>query len=88
MFDINKSKNYLFKAEVEKEEDGRWSAVIPSLPGCNAWGYSKSEALLAVQNNAQAYIETLIEDNQPVPLEEEIIQIPIKSPVYARAVAV
>ena len=31
-------KTYAFEVDIEQEEDGRWSAVIPASPGCNAWG--------------------------------------------------
>jgi len=35
-----KLKSYIFRAEIEQEEDGRWSAEIPLLPGCATWGYT------------------------------------------------
>ena len=28
-------KTYVFEVDIEQEEGGRWSAVIPALPGCN-----------------------------------------------------
>ena len=63
-------KTYVFKVELEEEEeDGRWSAIIPSLPGCNAWGYTKQEALDAIQDNAQAYLEVALEHGDPLPQE-------------------
>lgn len=79
-------KTYVFKIEIEQEEDGRWSAVVPVLPGCNAWGYTKEEVLTAIQENTKAYIETLIEDGLPVPGEKEhTIQI-INEPAIAVAI--
>lgn len=75
-------RTYVFKIELE-EETGVWTAVVPSLPGCNAWAYTKDEALAAVQENTKAYIETLIEDGQPVPIEEAEITIPIENPAVA-----
>ena len=62
-------KTYIFRVEIEQEEDGRWSADIPTLPGCAAWGYSKEEALEAVQDTAKAYLEVLFEDGRPLPAE-------------------
>ena len=38
-------KTYIFEVELEQGEDNRWSAVIPALPGCASWGYTKEEAL-------------------------------------------
>ena len=64
-------KSYVFKVELDQEEDGRWSAVVPALLGCNAWGYSAEEALEAVREAAQAYVELLIEDGEAVPMEND-----------------
>jgi predicted RNase H-like HicB family nuclease len=33
------------KIEIEKEEDGRWIAEIPELPGVMAYGNSRNEAI-------------------------------------------
>ena len=60
---------YVFKVELTKEDDGRWSAVVPALRGCNAWANTEDEVLCAIQENAKAFLEVLIEDGQPVPIE-------------------
>jgi predicted RNase H-like HicB family nuclease len=46
-----------FSVEIEEEEDGRWLAVIPQLPGCATWGYTKEEAIKSLQEAAKAYLE-------------------------------
>ena len=70
-------KTYIFRVDVEQEEDGRWSADIQILPGCAAWGYSKEEALEAIQEGAQAFLEVMIEHNDPLPKDgEEVTIIP------------
>lgn len=28
------AKTYVFDIEVEQDEDGRWAAICPALPGC------------------------------------------------------
>ena len=38
-----------FKVELEREEDGRWIAEVPELPGVLAYGASPSEAQAKVQ---------------------------------------
>ena len=60
-------KTYIFRVEIELEEDGRWSAEIPTLPGCATWGNSKSEALLTIQEAGQLYIESLIAHGESIP---------------------
>ncbi|MEK7807115.1 MAG: type II toxin-antitoxin system HicB family antitoxin, partial [Chloroflexota bacterium] len=62
-------KTYIFMVEVEQDEDGRWGAEIPALPGCATWGYTKAEALEALQDGAQAYLEVMMEHNDPLPQE-------------------
>ncbi len=76
-------KTYIFKVEVGQEEDGRWSAEIPTLPGCAAWGYTKEEALEALQEGAQAYLEVLFEDGRPLPKEAEETTHVVEAPVVA-----
>jgi len=60
-------KTYIFQIAVEKDEDGRWSAWIDALPGCAVWGHSKQEALEALHDAAQAYIEVMLEQGQTIP---------------------
>ena len=64
-------KSYIYRVELEyDEEDGLWSAVVPALAGCAADAATKEEALEAIHEAAQAYIEVLIEDGRQVPLTE------------------
>ena len=65
-------KTYIFHAEVEEEEDGRWSAWVEALPGCAVWGYTKEEALAALHEAAQAYLEILKEQGREIPLREGV----------------
>jgi hypothetical protein len=48
-------KPYVCPIELEEEDDSRWSAWIAILPGCSCLGPTKDEALLAINNAAQAY---------------------------------
>ena len=57
---------YVLTAEIEQDEDGRWSAWIDALPGCAAWGHTREEALLALQDAADAYIEDMEETDEQV----------------------
>ncbi|MBI3091791.1 MAG: type II toxin-antitoxin system HicB family antitoxin [Candidatus Tectomicrobia bacterium] len=65
-------KSYVFHADLAQEEDGRWSAWVEALPGCATWGYSKEEALEALREGVQAYIEVLLESGQPIPVAEGV----------------
>ena len=71
-------QTYKFKAAVEKEEDGRWSSWIDALPGCVAWGYTQEEALSALKDAAEAYIEDMMEAGEDLPKKGvEIVEDPV-----------
>ena len=59
-------KTYIFRVEIEQEEDGRWSAEVPTLLGCATWGHTKEEALRSIQEATQRYIESLLAHGEPV----------------------
>lgn len=40
--------SHKFEIELEREDDGRWIAEVPSLPGVMAYGASKDEAVRTV----------------------------------------
>lgn len=68
-------KSYIFNVTLEQESDGRWSAIIPSLPGCASWGYTKEEALDNIRDAGQIYIEDLIEANESLPEPSKDLEI-------------
>ena len=49
-------RSYVFRAELVEEEDGRWSAGVPALPGCATWGETKEEALSNLRDAVEAYL--------------------------------
>ena len=69
-------KTYVFRVEVE-EEDGRWVAEVPSLPGCATEGDSKEEALEALREAAQAYLDVMSEHGDPLPenVQQEVMVV-------------
>jgi predicted RNase H-like HicB family nuclease len=50
-----------YEIEFEREDDGRWIAEIPSLPGVMAYGVSKAEAESKVEAMALRVIADSIE---------------------------
>lgn len=71
-------KTYIFRVEIEQEEDGRWSAEVPTLPGCATWGYTQEETLRSIREAAQLYIESLLAHGEMVPTDApvEVIEEP------------
>jgi predicted RNase H-like HicB family nuclease len=53
--------------EYYREEDGRWLADIPALPGVTAYGRTKKQATAAVQALALRLIADRLEHGEAVP---------------------
>ena len=49
------------------EEDGGWIADVPDLEGCSAWGANAQEALAAVEQAQQLWLEAARERGLPIP---------------------
>jgi predicted RNase H-like HicB family nuclease len=60
-------KSYVFLAELLQEEDGRWSAGVPSLPGCATWGHTRVEALRNLRDAVEAYVRDVHEAGGEIP---------------------
>lgn len=56
------STDPVLSVEFDREEDGRWIAEVPELPGVMVYGASKEEALLRVQALAYRVIADRIEE--------------------------
>ncbi|PYQ03594.1 MAG: HicB family protein [Acidobacteria bacterium] len=61
-----------FRVEIEREQDGRWLAEVPELPGVLAYGSSESEAQAKVQALALRVVADRLEHGEAGP---ELIDI-------------
>ena len=52
---------------VYRGEDQMWVAECPSLPGCISQGATRDEALANIKEAIELYIDSLRQDNLPVP---------------------
>jgi len=53
--------------EVEQEDDGRWIAEVPDLPGVLAYGQSRQEAIERVQVLSLRVLADRLNHGEPVP---------------------
>jgi len=58
---------FKLKVEFDREEDGRWIADIPALPGVMVYGRTRKEALAAVEALALRVIADRLEHGETVP---------------------
>ncbi|MCI0459895.1 MAG: type II toxin-antitoxin system HicB family antitoxin [Gemmataceae bacterium] len=56
-----------FAIEIEQEEDGRWLAEVPTLPGVMAYGQSRQEAIDRVQALSLRVLADRLEHGDPIP---------------------
>jgi predicted RNase H-like HicB family nuclease len=56
-----------YAVEIEREEDGRWIAEVPALPGVLAYGRSEEEAKAKVQALALRVVADRLEHGEEGP---------------------
>ena len=55
--------------EFDREEDGRWIAEVPELPGVMVYASSRNEAMASAQVLALRVLADLIEHGEALPSE-------------------
>lgn len=53
--------------EIEREDDGRWIAEVPALPGAMAYGASRNEAVAKVEVLVLRILADRIENGEAAP---------------------
>lgn len=55
------------RIETEQEDDGRWIAEVPDIPGVMAYGASRDEAVSRVKALAFRALADRLENGEPIP---------------------
>jgi predicted RNase H-like HicB family nuclease len=63
------------KIEIEREEDGRWIAEIPDLPGVVVYGDSQNEAISKAEALALRVLADRLEHGEEIPELKEVFAI-------------
>ena len=63
------------KIEVEREEDGRWIAEVPELPGVMAYGKTQAKALAKVEALALRIIADRLDHGESIPELRELFAV-------------
>jgi len=56
-----------FRIELDREEDGRWLAAVPELPGVMAYGVTEGEAVKKVKVIALQILADMVENGEEIP---------------------
>lgn len=59
----------MLKLEIDREEDGRWIAEIPALPGVLSYASTEEEARAKVKALALRVIADRLENGEDIPRE-------------------
>jgi len=63
------------KIEIEREEDGRWIAEVPELPGVMAYAETQAQALAKVEALALRVIADRLDHGEGVPELRELFAV-------------
>ena len=63
------------RVEVEREEDGRWIAEIPDLPGVMVYGDSRNEAIARAEALALRVLADRLEHGEEIPDLKEVFAV-------------
>jgi len=61
------AKTFDLKVEFSREDDGRWIADIPALPGVTVYGRTRKKALASAEALALRVIADRLEHGEAVP---------------------
>ncbi len=74
--DSDRSRDLRFQFEIEREDDGRWIAEIPEVPGAMAYGDSQEEAKAKAYALALYAVADDVEKSKQIPDSISILRIP------------
>lgn len=63
-----------YKLLLHKEDDGRYSVTVPSLPGCFTFGDNIDHAIEMAKEAIELYIEHLQENGEEIPNDSEAFE--------------
>jgi len=63
------------RIEIEREEDGRWIAEIPELPGVMVYGETRKQAIAKAEALALRVMADRLENNEEIPELKEVFAV-------------
>ena len=61
---------------LEPSEEGGYTAIVPSLPGCISEGETREDALTSIQEAIQLYLEP-VDDDAALSPDAEVVEIAV-----------
>lgn len=66
--------NRTYKINLRKEEEGGYTAFVPSLPGCITYGETVDEAIDMAKEAIELYIEELQDRGEYIPDDNNVLE--------------
>jgi predicted RNase H-like HicB family nuclease len=63
------------RVEIDHEEDGRWIAEVPDLPGAMVYGNTREEAIARVEALALRILADRLEHGEEIPEMREVFAV-------------
>jgi antitoxin HicB len=66
-----------FRVAIEQDEDGKFIASCPTLPGCLSDGNTRDEALVNIKDAIEGYLTSVVKSGDPIPspISEEVVDV-------------
>jgi predicted RNase H-like HicB family nuclease len=68
-------EGYCMKIEIEREEDGRWIAEIPELPGVMVYGNTRNQAISKAEALALRVLADRLDHEEVIPELKEVFTV-------------
>jgi predicted RNase H-like HicB family nuclease len=72
-----KGENMKFRVLIEQDEEGRFVAGVPVLPGCVTQGTTRQEALANVRQAIASYLKGLEAPGVLSPMTQDIVEVTV-----------
>ena len=68
-------RDFQFTVIIERDEDGRYVAICPGLPGCYTEGETEAEALKMIKDAIRLHVEDRLARGEPFSEEIAVSQV-------------
>ncbi len=72
-----------YRILLRPEPEGGYTVTVPSLPGCITYGQTVDEARRMAEEAIELYLETLREDGDEVPSDDQTLEYTLLVPTRA-----
>jgi antitoxin HicB len=73
-------KQNTYRVLLNKEPEGGYTAIVPTLPGCITYGESTEETIANVKEAIELYLESLVAHGELIPTEENTFEYSVTVP--------